>query len=366
MSSSPNSSSAASAASWVTKTLLGISALALVAGVFFPKTSGGGGLPANTDGMGAQGGKSSAAVAKLFKQAGIGSRLVKVDVIGPISMEADQQGSLFGGESNAMAARKALETALEDDTVKGVLVRIDTPGGTVGMSQELNSAIKRLIAKGKPVVASLGDLAASGGYYTACATDAIVANPGTLTGSIGVIMSTLNMKGLFVDKLGLKPVTIKSGKFKDLLSPYRDTSAAEVDLLQRMINTSYQQFLKAVLDGRLAHVKDPATRASLTQRITAVADGRVLVATEAVQAGLVDAIGDETDAKAKLVELVRVKHPEVSEDIELEDADENENKLMQLFGLSSANLRLPQMQTPVWAQASFAAQHPNQPLWMYE
>ena len=342
---------------WVTKALLGIAALSLLVGVVFP----GSGVKDKTASASQKDGKPG--VSKLFA----GKRLLRVEVVGPISMEGDGGNDLFGSESNAMAARKALDRALKDDSVKGVLIRIDTPGGTVGMSQELNAAIKRLLAKGKPVVASLGDLAASGGYYTACATSRIVSNPGTLTGSIGVILSTLNMKGLLVDKLGLKPVTIKSGKFKDLLSPYRDPVKEEVALLQNMIDVSYQQFLKAVLDGRTGQITDPAEKARLTQAIKAVADGRVVVGTEAVKAGLVDEIGDEEAAYQALVKLVKAKDRGISDDIPLEDAGDR-NRLMDWLGLS-ATAMMPKPAPsvlPGWARLPFSAQHPNQPLWMYE
>jgi protease IV len=339
---------------WITKALLGVTALSLVLGVLFPHK------PEQRDTQDIKSGKTG--VSKLFS----GDRLLKINLQGPISMEGDTSNGLFASESNAMAARHALEKALTDDSVKGVLIRIDSPGGTVGMSQELNAAIKRLLAKGKPVVASLGDIAASGGYYTACAASQIVANPGTLTGSIGVILSTLNMKGLLVDKLGLKPVTIKSGKFKDLLSPYRDTAKEEVALLQHMIDTSYQQFLHAVLDGRVNHLSNAAEKARLTESIKAVADGRVVVATEALKAGLVDKIGDEHDAYKLLVSLVQQTKPGVRDDIPLEDVDDR-NRLMDWLGISAtAFMPAKPAVLPAWADVPFSAKHPNQPLWMVE
>jgi protease IV len=358
----PESSPEKETKNWVSKGLLGLCVLAIVLSWAAPRgTTSSHGVTAKettSSGLGA------AKVKRLLGQ----DHLLRVEVVGPISMEGGEDNGLFATESNALHARKALQAALNDDRVKGVLLRIDTPGGTVGMSQELNAAVKRLVAANKPVVVSMGDLAASGGYYTACAASKIVANPGTLTGSIGVILSTLNMKGLLVDKLGLKPVTIKSGKFKDILSPYRDSGKEEIALLQGMINTSYQQFLGAVLDGRLANIKDPAKKASMAATIKAVADGRIIVATDAMKVGLVDALGDETDAKAELVKLVQVAYPGVSKDIDLEDADDD-HRLLDWLGVPTARLFAPKPASN-WLSTlggvSFSSRHPNQPLWMYE
>ena len=197
-----------------------------------------------------------------------------VDLSGMIVMNTEEKG-LFESESNAVMARKALDAAAEDDSVKGVLLRINSPGGTVGMSQELNAAVKRA-SKKKPVVASLGDLAASGGYYTACAADKIVSNPGTLTASIGVIISTMNLSELLNKKLGVQAVTIKSGKFKDVLSPYRAPRPDEMVLIQNLVNDSYQDFLNTVVEGRTRFMDNDAEKATRAAKIKAVADGRML------------------------------------------------------------------------------------------
>jgi protease IV len=301
-----------------------------------------------------------------------------IELSGPISMEGGEAGpSFLRSETNAVSVRKALDEAAEDDWVKGVLLRIDSPGGTVGMSQELNAAVQRVRAV-KPIVASLGDVAASGGYYTACATDKIVANPGTLTGSIGVIMSTLNLKGLVTDKLGVKAVTIKSGKFKDLLSPLKDTNPDEVALLQHLIGVSYQQFLHAVIEGRTRLIKTQKDKTALTASITAVADGRVLVGTDAKAVGLVDDIGDLTTAHQLLDNLAKARfNQHNNKRLPLEEDRSGGQGLLDTLGLSNeANLLIKGL-TPnstnnagglssVLPKLPFSLTHTQQPLWMLE
>ncbi len=225
-------------------------------------------------------------------------RLVIINLDGMI-MEELKGNSLFAKESSAMRARRLLYEAAKDTSVKGVLLRINSPGGTVGMSQELYDAVLAVRQK-KPIVASMGDLAASGAYYTAAATDKIVANPGTLTASIGVIIQSVNAEGLLTNKLDIKPITIKSGKFKDILSPYRAPTSEDTQLVQHIINTSYHQFLNAVIAGRTMGMKDPAQKAELAQRITAIADGRVVIGEDAQKIGLVDELGGLEKAKSVL------------------------------------------------------------------
>ncbi|MBI5562653.1 MAG: signal peptide peptidase SppA [Deltaproteobacteria bacterium] len=174
---------------------------------------------------------------------------------------------------------------LEDRSdVKAVVVRIDSPGGAVGPSQEIYSAIKRL-RKTKVVVASMGAMAASGGYYAAVAANKIVANPGTITGSIGVIVEFMNAEEL-LGKIGLKGYVVKSGKFKDTGSPLRKMSAEEEELLQAVINDVNSQFVKAVAEGRGLKVED----------VDRIADGRIFSGAQALEKGLVDSLGDLTDA----------------------------------------------------------------------
>lgn len=297
--------------------------------------------------------------------------LLLVDLSGPISMEAPQ-GGIWPEDSNAMTVRKTLDKAAEDPSIKGVLLRINSPGGTVAMSQELNAAVKRVRAE-KPVVVSMGDLTASGGYYTACAADHIFAEPGTLTASIGVIISSMNWKHLAEDKLGVTSVTIKSGKFKDLLNPFRTPTAEDIALVQNLINESYQDFIDAVLDGRLRalHPKTDAEKQAWTEKIRAVADGRIVPGRMALQVGLIDSIGDMHAAKEKLTAMAQARfHLRPDKEIPLETYNES-GLLMQLFGLDALANHLNQMarQTttnPLAQMMPMSARFPNQPLWVYE
>lgn len=194
---------------------------------------------------------------------------------------------------------------LEDNAnVKAVVLRIDSPGGSVGPSQEIYSAVKRL-RKVKPVVASMGAMAASGGFYAAMAANKIVANPGTITGSIGVIVEFINAEELLT-KIGLKGRVIKSGKFKDTGSPFRGMTPEEEALLQDVINDVNSQFVTAVADGRGLKVEE----------VTRIADGRVFSGAQAKTLKLIDELGDLTDAinlGAKLAGIVgkpNVVYPE--------------------------------------------------------
>jgi len=299
------------------------------------------------------------------------AHLLKIDLTGPITMESAQETVLGSGESNAVQARKALEFAQKTPEVKGVLLLINSPGGTVGMSQELNAAVKRVKAK-KPVLAYMGDVAASGGYYTACAATEIMANPGTLTGSIGVIISSLNFQSLMQDKLGVTATTIKSGRYKDLLSPYRKNTSDELALLQKLIDTSYQDFLGAVLEGRTAHLP-PSERAARAAKIRAVADGRIVLGTVAKEEGLVDEIGDIDAAYTRLDKLARQFHrlnAHGETRLPLKDFS-NKESLMELLGipLNEALARLiPQAHMgPDFSRSiPLSLQYPKQPLWMLE
>jgi len=170
----------------------------------------------------------------------------------------------------------------ENPSVKAIVLRIDSPGGGVVPSQEIHDAVKRVRTKSnKAVIASMGSVAASGGYYIAAATDRIVANPGTLTGSIGVIMETANVEGL-LQKIGVEGVVIKSGKYKDVGSPLRKMSEEERGLLQTVMDDVHKQFIDAVAEGRAIELPDAQ----------ALADGRIFTGRQAKEAKLVDELGD--------------------------------------------------------------------------
>ncbi len=171
--------------------------------------------------------------------------------------------------------------------IVAVVVRIDSPGGAVAPSQEISDAVWQLREK-KPVVASLGNVAASGGYYVASAANAIVADPGTLTGSIGVIMEFRNFAPL-ADKVGMSESVVKSGKFKDIGHPLRPMTDEEKALLQTMVDDVYGQFVAAVVRGRGL---DEA-------KVRAIADGRIFSGAQAKAEGLVDELGG-LDAAVRL------------------------------------------------------------------
>ena len=179
-----------------------------------------------------------------------------------------------------------LKTFADDPLVKAIVIRIDSPGGGVAPSQEIYNAVKRVRRENnKTVVASMGTVAASGGYYIAVATDRILANPGTLTGSIGVIMQTANVQGL-LEKIGVKSVVVKTGKFKDLGSPFRPMVEEERQLLESVMNDTLSQFIEAVAEGRSMD----------TAEVEQLADGRVFTGRQARSVLLIDEIGDLQDA----------------------------------------------------------------------
>lgn len=192
----------------------------------------------------------------------------------------------------------------ENPSIKAIVIRIDSPGGGVVPSQEIYNAVKRVRSKhNKAVIASMGSVAASGGYYIAAATDRIVANPGTLTGSIGVIMETANVEGL-LQKIGVEGVVIKSGKYKDVGSPLRKMSADERGLLQGVMDDVHKQFIEAVAEGRSLELR----------AAQALADGRIFTGRQAKEAKLVDELGDLEDAIQLAAEVVGIEgEPKVIE-----------------------------------------------------
>ncbi len=188
---------------------------------------------------------------------------------------------------------KEMETYGDDPLVKAIVLRIDSPGGGVTPSQEIYRAVKRVRGeKQKTVVTSMGTVAASGGYYIAVASDRILANPGTITGSIGVIMQLANLEDL-MDKIGVKNFVIKSGRYKDVGSPFRTMGEDDRQLLQSMMDDAHRQFIEAVAEGRSLDVAD----------VEGLADGRVLTGQQAKDELLVDELGDLHDAVKLAAEM---------------------------------------------------------------
>ena len=207
---------------------------------------------------------------------GPGVGIVRIE--GPIQMSGVQ--SPFGGIPSAEQVIRRLDELEQNSDIRAIVVRINSPGGTVGATQEIYEKLWRLRKKNIPLVASMGEIAASGGYYIASACNVIVANHGTITGSIGVIAMSPNLRGLF-DKLGISMTVIKSGRYKDILSTFREITPEERQLIQEIIDSSYRKFLKDVARGRQMNESD----------LEPIADGRVMGGETALKYKLVDALG---------------------------------------------------------------------------
>ena len=209
------------------------------------------------------------------------------NLIGLITVD----GAIAAGEGGVFTAGEGGDRLLErirqagDDPIKALVVRINSPGGSAAASQEIHAELKKVREKGKLVVVSMADMAASGGYMIACAADYIVANPATITGSIGVIIDATNTQGLY-DLLGIEYEVIKSGEFKDTLNPARPLTDAEKELLATMVDDIYGQFVDLVVEGRGLN----------REKVLAYADGRILTGRQALEAGLVDELGNLYDA----------------------------------------------------------------------
>lgn len=203
--------------------------------------------------------------------------------------------SILGNEmASANEIMSAIRKARERSDIKAVVLRINSPGGTAAASQEIGIELDKLRETGKPIVTSMGDTCASGGYWVACGSDYIIANGTTLTGSIGVIMELTNLEELY-EKIGISSRVIKSGEFKDIGSPSRDLTQEEHNILQAIIDDSYQQFLDQVRKGRKDKIND--------QELIDVADGRIFTGRQALEIGLVDSIGNYYDAIKKAEEM---------------------------------------------------------------
>ncbi len=179
---------------------------------------------------------------------------------------------------------RQLRYFLKQDSVKAVVLRVDSPGGVVGPSQEIYSEVKKFAAR-KKIIVSMGSLAASGGYYISAPATLIYANPGTITASIGVILKLSNIETL-MDKIGIKSYTLKTGKYKDSGSPFRQFSPEDRAMLQSVIDNTHEQFIKAVAEGRKLPVAS----------VRPIADGRILSGEQAMQHKLVDRLGTLQDA----------------------------------------------------------------------
>ncbi|OGS35950.1 MAG: hypothetical protein A2506_01355 [Elusimicrobia bacterium RIFOXYD12_FULL_66_9] len=254
-----------------------------------------------------------------------------VSIRGPIM--ASESGKPWERGSEQWARR--IEQLAETKGVKAIVLDINSPGGSVGAVQEIHSRILRIKKEKKiPFVALFGDVAASGGYYIAAACDKIVAHPGTLTGSIGVIFSVSNMEGLF-SKVGYKMDPIKSGKHKDIGSPARAMTIEERKILQDLIDDAYGQFVTAVADGR----------GMSAEEVRPLADGRIYSGNQALANKLVDQLGDSKDALMLAAKMGGIKDekPRVRRDSErFSDLFEMlESRARVVLGVGPVSIPLP-------------------------
>ena len=224
------------------------------------------------------------------------------------AIETSSETSLFSPDTNATGMLKSLRLAKEDKDIKGVILKINSPGGTVAMSQNIYNQIIST-RQSKPVIAVLDDVAASGGYYIASAADRIVAQDGTLTGSIGVIFSYMDYHNLLINKLDIDRVVIKSGKYKDIGSPTRQMTDEERELMQNIVNDSYSQFLDAIRKGRIQRDDNyTAEKTYLSEDLlVSHADGRVFTGRQSKELGFVDVTGDIDTAKIMIESMVKEK-----------------------------------------------------------
>ena len=272
------------------------------------------------------------------------------------------------GASIVELVKEQLEAAGKDDDVKAVILRVDSPGGEVLASDDLYKLLVDFQeTQHKPIVAVMGNLAASGGYYVSAPCRWIVANPLTITGSIGVIMHGYNYRGL-MDKVGVRPEVFKSGRFKDMLSPDKrpeDVSTEERDMVQRMVDETFGRFKAVVKEGRtkanVANSKSEDTEdrgRKLSAQWADFADGRILSGKEAHELGFVDELGGFKVAVERVKRLAKLKQPEL---IELRPLFQF-SRLLRLLGTTSARpvsvdfgVRMPQLKSGlmyfVWPMA---------------
>lgn len=213
---------------------------------------------------------------------GTGSKIGLVDLKGVITSADD--------------VVRQLKKYREDRSIKGILLRVDSPGGGVVASQEMYEEVKKTRESGKPVVVSMGALAASGGYYVSCGASRLVANRGTLTGSIGVISEFLQLQAA-LDKLGVSVKTIKSGKLKDSGSSTRKMTEEDVKYFQQLMDDVHRQFIEVVENER--HMDH--------DEVVKIADGRVFTGEQAAENGLVDTLGTFEDAIKIAADLAGIK-----------------------------------------------------------
>jgi protease IV len=236
----------------------------------------------------------------------------KIAVI-PIEGVITSQGYGRNGANMVDVVEEQFKRAAQDKSVKAVILKVNSPGGEVLASDDIYNIVERFQKDShKPVIAAMGSLAASGGYYVSAPCQWIVANEMTITGSIGVIMHGYNFRGL-MDKVGVRPETFKSGKFKDMLSPDKreeDITQEERDMIQAMVNETFDKFKSVVGEGRGSAAKKNGGSAekgrALAENWVQYADGRVLSGKEALKLGFVDELGNFDAAVTRAQKLAKI------------------------------------------------------------
>lgn len=262
-------------------------------------------------------------------------QIARIEITGAIASETRKQ------------VLKAFKT-IEEKKFPALLLRIDSPGGTVGDSQEIYAALQRLQQeKNVKVVASFGNISASGGVYIGVGAKHIVANPGTITGSIGVILRGNNLERL-LDKIGVSFKVVKSGPYKDILAFDRQLTHEEEQILQELIDTSYYQFVQTVAQGRNLDV----------ETVKNFADGRIFTGQQALELGIVDRLGTEEDARRWAAELAGLD-PDKAECYTIEEPKPLLNRLIPGRGRATSGLGA----AINWVEFELATC--GQPLWLY-
>ena len=262
-------------------------------------------------------------------------KVALIDVTG-LLVDAPRFQLLTDGEHPVSLLLEQLDKARRDRSVKAVLLRINSPGGTVVASELMHDEITRFKQSGKPVVAVMMDVAASGGYYVACACDEIVAQPSTITGSIGVIMQMFDLSGT-MQMVGVKSDAITSGVLKDAGSPLRPMRPEEREVFERIVQDMYERFVKVVADGR------PGLSEADVRRL---ADGRIYTAGQALEAGLIDRIAtmhgaiDVVKQRARLHRIRLVSYQRAS--------DYRPNYYAQAPSTRGGNVNLVNIELPAW------------------
>jgi len=230
-----------------------------------------------------------------FAKAGVPSLIGNVGVVDVSGIIVSESEELFSEYSSASDVAEDIKSFADTPTIKAIRINVNTPGGTVSGAETIVSAIEYAKSKGKKIIVYMKEIAASGGYYISAPADYIMASYGTLTGSIGVIVQSMNIKEL-LDKIGVKTYTFKSGSHKDILSPYREPSNTEKEMIQSIVDDYYQRFIEVILKYRSKKI----SKSDLLK----IADGRVLSEKQALENKLIDGVGDESKLEEVIKNLV--------------------------------------------------------------